>query len=430
MNRSFRTDPRLAIVVLACALSAACNKRQPTVVPTAVAPVPGKRAVSPSVPADSQPPVARPIEPRGPDPRAVEARAESIRRTADAIRTECQRAAGGDWKRWQDQTASYRAALKSRLDTLKTFDPPPAQWYDCRYEALEGKNGFPLFEVSAREYLSYLCDPAAFDGFRKDRPVVAAKNWLKQRGIDLIFVPVPKMTEVYVDHFLDGCPADGIVAPHVRRVLLDLLEADVEVVDGFSLFRALRDTDREYLYNTADPHWAARGMRIMAKELGDRVARYRFGARARYGPPVVKTEIGPFYIPGAPIEGHIGELTSQFGWPALTPEQQARAAKAQTRVATHVTLPDGREPPDDPESPVVVIGNSYMIRFREQLIKELNLLILTRWREAASTDFFAEFLREPKVLEHCRVLIWLTTDGSMTAFRPLPAPVAAAADAK
>jgi SGNH hydrolase-like domain, acetyltransferase AlgX len=420
-----RANP-FAAVALVCTLMAACSKREPTVVPSVPAPA------MPAAPAPSAPqlPVSRPPEPREPEPRAIEERANAIRSTADAIRSECETAAGGNWERWQRETAPYRTALKARLDALKTFDPPPAQWFDCRYEPLEGKDKFPLFEVSAREYLQYLHDPASFDTFRKERPVVAVNRWLRQRGIDLIFVSIPKMTEVYIEHFLDSCPADGVIAPHVRRVLLDLLDEDVEVIDGFPLFRALRDTDTEYLYNTADPHWAARAMRIMAKKLADRVARYRFGARARFGAPIVKTAPGTFYIPGAPVEGHIGELTSQFGWPALTPEQQARAAKAQTKFTTHVTLADGREPPDDPQSPVVVIGNSYMIRFREQLIKELNLLIQTRWRENATTDSFAEFIREPKSLESCRVMIWITTDQCIPWFRPLPAPIAAAAVSK
>jgi hypothetical protein len=350
----------------------------------------------------------------------VDSRARAIRGTADAIRAECGRAAGGNWQKWQSQTEPYRGALKARLATLKKFDPPPAQWFDTRYEPLAGRDNFPLFEVSPREYLCHLYDPDGLAPFRKQRPVVAASRWLRQRGIDLIFVPVPKMTEVYIGHFLDPCPPDGIIAPHVRRTLLEMLDDDVEVVDGFPLFRAQHDTDREYLYNTADSHWAPRGMRLMAKELTERIARYSFGARARSAPPVVKAEPGPFYIPGAPIQGHVGELTGQYGWLALTPPQQELAAKAQTLTTLHVTMPDGREPPDDPDSPVIVMGNSYVMRFREQFIKEVNLLVDSRWACGMTTQGFQEFVRDPKALEHCRVVVWILTEQDLPGMRPLP----------
>jgi hypothetical protein len=238
------------------------------------------------------------------------------------------------------------------------------------------------------------------------------------------------MTEVYIEHFLDPCPPDGIIAPHVRRTLLEMLDDDVEVVDAFPLFRAQHDTDREYLYNTADSHWAPRGMRLMANELAERIARYSFGARARSAAPVVKAEPGRFYIPGAPIQGHVGELTGQYGWLALTPPQQELAAKAQTLTTLQVTMPDGRNPPDDPDSPIIVMGNSYVMRFREQFIKEVNLLVDSRWACGMTTQGFQEFVRDPKTLEHCRVVVWILTEQDLPGMRPLPEVVMGASGPK
>jgi hypothetical protein len=398
---------------LVCLLLPACNRRADAVLPAA--PVAAGPAGSNELP--------------WPEPQAVKARAKIIRHDADAIRAECQRAAGGDWDKWQRETEPDRAALKARLDALKNFDPP-AKSYDCRYEPLAPRDDFPLVEVSPREFLSYLVKPDAFDAFRKDRPVQAVHRWLQKRGIDLIFVPVPKMTEVYVEHFLEKCPADGIIAPVVRRTLLELLDDDVEVADGFPLFRALRETDGEYLYNTADSHWAPKGMRIMAKELADRIARYDFGQRARYSMPVVKATVGLHIIPGASLEGQFGQTTSQYAWPALTPEQRERAAKAQTKTTTHLQNFDGRPVEDDPESPVVLMGNSYVLGFRQVLIKELNLRIRSQWRAAGATDLFYEYWRDPKELESVKVLIWITTDQHIPIFREVPEGIAADAKAK
>jgi hypothetical protein len=362
-----------------------------------------------------------PIDPRQPEPRAVQARAAVIQRDAAGIVAECKRAAGGDWEKWQRNTAPYRANLKAKIDALKDRPESPSFAAEGRCEALEGRENFPLFEVGSRVHLDYLYDPGRLEQFRRDRLVVAADRWLRQRGIDLIFVPVPKMTEIYIEHFLDPCPPDGIIAPHMRHTLLELLTDNVEVVDGFALFRALRDADTEYLYNTADPHWAPRGMRIMAKEIADRIERYRFGARARYALPLVRTSPGPHLL-----HGSLGGIDSGGGWMALSAEQKARAQRAQTTNLSEVYLQDGSAPPDDPASPVIVIGHSYVPKFREQLIKELNLLIEAHILEGQTTGFFADFQREPESLEHCRVVVWITTEQHMTSFQRLPPSIMAA----
>jgi hypothetical protein len=372
-------------------------------------------------PATAFPQVDRPreVDPRQPEPQAVEARFAAIRHDIDAISR--QQAALGDWQAWQRETEPYRVALKARVDALKPIDPPRSPSPEARYEALAPLDELPLFEIDAKKNLNYLYDPASLDAFRKARPVVAAHRWFRQRGIDLIFVPVPKMTEVYLEHFLDPHPTDGVIAPHVRQTIYELLKEDVEVIDGTPLLRATRDADSEFLYNTCDTHWAPRGMRVLAKEIADRIVRYRFGTRARFALPIVTTTPGPYEI-----DGYLGGLDSLAGWAALSPEQQKRARAAQTTNLSAVNMHDGRPLPDDRTSPVVVIGHSYVPKFQEQLVKELNLLIHTRIAAGQSTSFFADFLREPEILAHCRVVVWITTEQHMTHFQPMPAPIMAA----
>jgi hypothetical protein len=365
------------------------------------------------------PRVNRPVvlDPRVPEPRAVEARAAVMRRDAAAIEAQCQKAAGGDWDKWQKDTEPYRAALKSRIDALRVFPERLADWPESRYEPLEGRNHFPLFEVLASQNLCCVYDPSSIDGFRHARQPVAAARWLRQQGIDLIFVHLPRKTEVYVEHFLDPCPADGIIAPHLRRALLELLNEDVEVVDGLSLFRGVRDTDEEYLYNTSTTHWGPRGMRIMAKEIAGRIERYTFGVRARYALPIMKTGAGPFVWGGL-----LGGIESS-GWQALSDEQKKRALAVQTTTCSHVTMLDGRAPPNNPDSPVVLIGNCWADCFGDQLAKELNLLISSLTAPAQTTEAFGDFLRDPQRLKNCRLVVWLTTEQHMTASNVMPPPI-------
>jgi hypothetical protein len=344
-----------------------------------------------------------------------EARADAIRQTADGIRAECQQAAGGDWNQWQAATAPARAALKSKIDALKVLEPAQPGGA-ATYAALEGRDGFPLFEVGAREKLDYLYDPGVLQQIRQERAVPAVAHWLRQRGIDLIFVPVPKMTEVYAEHFVQPCPADGVFAPHVRQALLQLLDQDVEVVDGLALFRPLRAPMPDYLYNTCDGLWAPRGMRVMAKEVADRVVRYPFGSRARYALPLFTALPGPYAVES-------NGPNSAPPHSGLSPEQWARARAAQTTKQAIVRYYDGRPVADDPASPVLVIGGDLLQNFREQLVRELNMSVRSRRTARAPSEPFADFVREPELLTGVRVLVWITTEQQMAHYKALPAAV-------
>jgi hypothetical protein len=358
-----------------------------------------------------------PRDPRQPEPQAVAARAHRIRRDLKAVQPK-----GVTWDEWQKQTATYREALRTRVASLRQYQATIDNDYpDSQHEPLAPLDDFPLVQSGAGAYITYLFKDDALAEFRRQHLVNAVKAWLAAKGIDLIYVPVPSKTEVYLEHFLQPCPPDGVINPNVRRTLAELLAADIETVDGARLFRAIRDADdREYLFNTADGHWAPQGIRVMAKEVADRIARYKFGARARYALPITKTE------PGALILGdHLGGMGG-FLWDALLPEQKRRAEAAQTTTFPHVFLRDGRALPDNPESPVLVIGNSFVEYFREALAHELNLLVLTRRSSQGTTEFFGDFIREPELLEHCRVVVWVTTWQHMTEFKPLPAPILAA----
>jgi hypothetical protein len=354
-------------------------------------------------------------DPREPEERAVRERATAIRRVVEAIQAEQQRAGG--WDKWQADTQRYRDALKHKIADLRIYPQTQGPRVENQHEPLAGSGDFPLFECGADHFLRHLRDPGSLDKFRRDRPVVAAAKWLRSQGIDLIFVPLPRMTEVYVEHFFDPCPADGIIAPHVRRMLLEMLGEDVEVVDAFMLFRPNRDPAPDYLYNTTDPHWAPRAMRIMAKEIAGRIVRYKFGTRAQYAMPFWQIRPSAYLI-----ENRIGGIGG-IGWTALSDEQKRRAEAAQTTTMSEVFLRDGSWLPNNFESPVVVIGNSFVLGFREQLVKELNLLVNNRAADSQTTEPFADFLRDPDILAHTRVVVWITTEQHLTEFKPLPAQI-------
>jgi SGNH hydrolase-like domain, acetyltransferase AlgX len=290
------------------------------------------------------------------------ARTEAIRRTKATIEAELQQA-GGDWARWQRQTEACRQGYAARCKALE------------KGAALEGRNGFPLLEIRAAATMQFLYEPQSIDAFRRDKPVVAVSRWLKQRGVDLIFVPAPKMSEVYVEQFFDSCPADGVVAPHVRHAVLEMLDDDVEAIDAFSILRAGRE--KGYVYLSADTHWSAMGQSLVAGEIAGRLQRYDFARLAKAAVPISKTET----------------------------------------VRPDITQEDV---PDSPASPVLLVGDSYVPGFREQLIRATNLRVRTAWAGGITTEPFAEIVLDEDKLAGVRVIVWVVSNWHLAQFKPLP----------
>ena len=236
--------------------------------------------------------------------------------------------------------------------------------------------------------------------------MVAAARWLKQQGIDVIFVPVPKMTEIYPEYFTDHCPDDRIIAPHLRQAILELLDADVEVVDLLHAFQKERDKDLEPLYQPADPHWGPppgdRGATRRRPAKAIRVCRQRSSIQAH-----LQAGHGPF---------RSGEC--QRGLRGTTPDQRRRADAAQPRA--HLMATDFNSPQFDDSAPVACIGDSYNFGFMERLIPELNLPVRALAGGGNTTDAFKGFLRNPELLKDCKVVIWLVCNSALKSPWPLP----------
>jgi hypothetical protein len=378
----------------------------PSVAGTAAAPTPASRttrgpaaAASPAPPRESWPPKGQEA-----------ARATAIRDTIAALRAECRRGAGGDWDRWRGQLEGYRVDLKARIAAATPYNPTAAGYFEARSSVLEGTGDFPLFESAPDHYLRHVYEPESLDAFRREQPVVAGARWLKQRGIDVVFVAVPKMTEVYPEFFAASCPRDRIVAPQVRQALLELLEADIEVIDLLPAFLTARDTASEPLYQPADPHWAPRAQAIAARAIAERLSRYAFVKRALSEPAHREKAEAP-YPPAS----------SGASYEALNPDQRRRAEAIQPR--SFLAARDAIPPPFDGASPIAFIGDSYNGGLMERVCLEINLPVNPLSGGGNTTDAFKNFLRDPAILKDCKVVVWLVCNSSLKAPWPLPPPI-------
>ena len=319
-----------------------------------------------SVPAS--PPLAAPAA-KAPVVSAEKQRAASMAALAATIRTELA-AAGGSWDLW-----------------LRRLEPVRAEWKKVAAGTLKGHNGY----VFNKNSLNYLVDTdleAGPEGTRPLEALTAFDRRMKQLHVDFIYVPIPSIEEVYPENFIEAPPMDLTVQPAMRRLMLLLLERDVEVVDLLRPFLAAREGYTLGLKR--DDHWNNVQIELAASIVADRLRRYDFvqaaaGQAKRYTTKAVRTG---------------GD----------------RGVDAMRQVIT----PAGKLYDDVERSPVLVVGDSNLqiyqyenenltrtgehAGFTAHLARQLGLPLSL---EASGGFRLAELNREPELFQNRRVVIFV-----------------------
>jgi hypothetical protein len=248
------------------------------------------------------------------------------------------KSAGGSWERWQKQVAPFHAAVRKKLKSA-----PPA------IKALPGRDGFLYYRAA----LDYVVGGDLEKQPRKKNPVPVIKQWkdfLAAQGVDFLFVPVPTKAEIFPDKLdASGAPLKGkVVNPHARKLLLGLSKAGVEVVDLWTPFLKARangttsgDTE---LFQHQDTHWTSRGIDLAASVIAERIARYPW-AKQLGNKQKLTTKAAPFT--------RHGDLVSRLR------EADRKGLQPEALVGQQVIAADGKPYDDDPDSPVVVLGDSF-----------------------------------------------------------------------
>ena len=340
------------------------------------------------------------------------------RRAIDAgiaeIERELLRDGGGDWEAWFRSVEPFRSSLRERIRLAASRVPAPVD-PARRATILEAPGIPPLFEWEPETQIWYLFEPGESLGkFAAERkfPGIAAEvsKWLAARGIDLVVVTVPKMSEVYPERVATGVPPDRIVAPQMRRFLLDLLKADVEAIDLLPAFLAHSESRPEPLYLPADTHWQDEGKELAVKAIAERLSRYDFVKEARTAPSLFRVEEARLCVEGA-------------FWGALDSDQQRRA-RPFLEVRSLATTPVDGRPVPTLGAPILVMGDSYARFVPDLLAGELNLPVADLAAANQMADALGEFVRDPTLLEGTRVIVWLHVATSQVVFGgtlpPLP----------
>ena len=75
---------------------------------------------------------------------------------------------------------------------------------------------------------------------------------------------------------------------------------------------------------------------------------------------------------------------------------------------------------EDPASPLMVIGNSFSAGFTDALAKAANCRVRRHCGAAQTTQAFADFVREPDLLDGVRVVVWVSTWRYLAALKNMP----------
>jgi hypothetical protein len=305
-----------------------------------------------------------------PSPDSEDLRAADLAAARKALQAELD-AHGGSWQVWAKRLEPFRSGLREAMQ---------GKW------PWKAEKNFRFLGKSARLLLMDGWDEAE-GRTTPAEAIIHLDRQLKARGIDLIYVLIPDKLSVYPDYLVAAAPEDRQVALAARRLQMQLLEADVEILDLYTPFAALRKQlgPDKPLYYDRDSHWRNRAAVLAGRLIARRLDRYRFARRA-------------------PDDLYVSKV-----------HERTDGAKADT-VRRVVDRPGGQAYRDVEDSPVILTGDSFSMynmhlggHLSAQVARHLGLPLTFICREGLSMNMPAELARRAArddVLVGRKVLVW------------------------
>jgi hypothetical protein len=235
--------------------------------------------------------------------------------------------------------------------------------------------------------------------------IVDFQEQLKARGIDLLVVPVPPKAAIYPEKILAGFDVrTADAAPGLHRFYEELRAAGIDVLDLARLFIQNRDDKRGGVFCKTDSHWSSLGCTLAAQAIAENVRGKLAGSAARkeYVPEWKEAEIK-------------GDLVSLLPPDSPKPGPEKIAVRSVSEQGTNATV----QP--DPNSPVLLLGDSHTLVFHDflaeraglvdQLAQELGFapdLIGTRGSGATPVriTLYRHSLKNPDYLAKKKIVVW------------------------
>jgi hypothetical protein len=237
--------------------------------------------------------------------------------------------------------------------------------------------------------------------------IVAFRDALAARGIQLLVLPAPNKESIYPDRLTRRAPEGQVLlSPRTRDLLVRLHAARVECVDLFAVFAAARTKasapNAVPFYLKQDSHWSPDGVRLAAHTVAQRLAVLGW----------VRPGQARFAVKPAPVD-RLGDVLGMLQSPPIE-----RASVPESVPCVQVVREDGGQLyQDEPDSEVLVLGDSFLriyqrdepgaAGFIAHLAKELRQPLTSLVNDGgASTLVRQELYRRPALLKNKRVVVW------------------------
>jgi len=243
--------------------------------------------------------------------------------------------------------------------------------------------------------------------------IISFRDDLAKRGIKLLVMPAPNKASIYPEMLAVRAKTAAPVNPTTREVLAALKQAGVEVIDLFEVYAKAQEgqggiptPDPRSLtpayYLAQDSHWSPEGMRLAA----DVVARRLLDSGwIEKGP--VKYDTKP-----VTIKRH-GDVLRMIRVPQVERLYDPEQIDCTQVVNTQTSKPYV----DDPNSPVLVLGDSFLRIFERDepgsggfithLARNLGFGLTSVVNDGgASTLVRQQLARRPALLAGKKVVVW------------------------
>jgi len=278
---------------------------------------------------------------------------------------------------------------------------------DLGEKAVLGRDGWLFYAPDVR-YLVETFPPAS--DAKKDDPlsaIIAFRDQLSRKGIRLLVIPMPVKPSVYPEKLSRRVVSRGqSFSPHTLELISKLRAAGVEVSNLFETFRGLREKislpESESYYLVRDTHWSGKAVIIAAEAVAEQIRRLGWvdSGSTDYGLKAVMVK----------RRSDVAQMVKVPGIEEEYPPEDVLCYQV-------VQKNDGKPYQDDPHSPVLVLGDSFLriyqrdeptaAGFISHLAVKLRRPLASIVNDGgASTLVRQELARQAGLLKGKRLVIW------------------------
>ena len=323
-----------------------------------------------------------------------------------------------------ENSSVFAVAVRPRMQFIRY-----CLFRDLGEKGVLGRKGWFFYKPDVDFLVKpYVLDPRSMivdpnDHPLSDNPVAVItkfRDQLKAAGIDLLMVIIPTKPSIYPDVLSPGIgPSKAATISHSLRMMNDLRAAGVDVVDLFGPFARERGNDAtagDSLYLHEDTHWKARGVRLAARIIAERIKRYPW-----YSPGTAD-----FSVDSAAVErvGDVGIMTTlepekvrgRFG--LFMPEKTTCFQVFRTMRDSSGAVIDRTLYKDDfHDSPILLLGDSFSRIYQTDeprgagliahIALDLSQPIASLVNDGgASTLVRRSLARNPRLLRGRKLVVW------------------------